>query len=65
MPNILPYGSFIFSDRVYVISSAPEVSVPIFVLEVRMMVKIIKLLLLFKYPMNCDTLKCGGIATNK
>ena len=30
-----------------------------------MFITIIKLLLLFKYPMNCEILRCGGMETKR
>ena len=40
-------------------------SIPVFVLQVRVSVKnTIKLLLLFKQPINLETLICGSMVTN-
>lgn len=62
--DILTDCPLILPHRVYIIAPAPKMPVPTFIFQIGSRSNIIKLLLLFRYPINCDTLMCGGIDTN-
>ena len=62
--DVFLYRFFISTDRIHIISSAPKMSVTVFVLQIRYLSKIIRLLFPFKYPINCATLILGGMLTN-
>ena len=55
---------FVGPYRTHEVSPTPEVTVSIFVLQVRVTVEYQKGTFPFRYPMNCDTLKFGGMLTS-
>lgn len=61
---IFRYHFSILSDRIYVMSSTPEISRTILIFQICMPNKDHKLLCPLRYPINCDTLICGGILTS-
>ena len=63
-PDIFCYCSFIQANCTHVISFCPKMAVSKLIFQVAYLSNIIKLLLPFKYPINCDTLYFGGILTS-
>ena len=64
MPDVLSYLCLILAHRVDIVTTAPELPITIFELQLADCSYIIRLLFPFKYPTNADTLIFGGISSN-
>ena len=59
------YRVTVCSRCVNIISSAPKMTIPVLILQIRMTVKYHLRTLPFLITLNCETLKLGGILTSK